>query len=222
MQFKNMKSKENYSKKLENLIAKFVSEKKVPTLLLHSCCGPCSSYVFEYLSQYFKITDFYYNPNITSEAEFIKRENEVKRLISEQPHVYEIDFIHGKHDAKEYLEMIKGLEKEPEGGRRCEICFRYRLEEAAKLAKEKGFEYFATTLTISPMKSADLLNSIGNEMSEKYGVKYLETDFKKKGGYQRSIELSKEYDLYRQDYCGCPFSKAEREREKAERKKNEL
>jgi predicted adenine nucleotide alpha hydrolase (AANH) superfamily ATPase len=179
----------------------------VPALFLHSCCAPCSSYVLEYLSEYFSITDFYYNPNITPQAEFSKRESELKRLIEEQPHHNKVNFIHGKYEPEVFFEMAKGMESEPEGGKRCEACYRLRLFETAKKAKELGFEFFATTLTISPLKSADVLNRIGKEAEKATGVIYIESDFKKKGGYARSIELSREYGLYRQNFCGCVFSK---------------
>lgn len=209
----------NYQKELEKLIDKNVQADYVPTLLLHSCCAPCSSYVLEYLTKYFSITDFFYNPNITLAEEYKKRTIELEKFISKFPASHKVTFLEGNYEPERYFAEIKGLEKEPEGGARCEVCFRLRLEEAAKMAKEHGMEYFATTLTISPMKNAALLNQIGQEVAEQYGVKYLPSDFKKKNGYKRSIELSREYDLYRQDYCGCAFSKAQREREKLEKEK---
>lgn len=204
-----MKSNIPYQKRLDQIIEEQVKEGRVPTLLLHSCCAPCSSYTLEYLSQYFKITVFYYNPNIYPSEEFAKRVEEQQRLIQALPAQYPISFIEGDYDSKEFYAVTKGLEKEPEGGLRCFECFRLRLEKSAILSKENGFDYFTTTLTISPLKNADKLNEIGEEMAEKYGVKFLPSDFKKRGGYQRSIQLSKEYNLYRQNYCGCIFSQRE-------------
>lgn len=198
-----------YQKRLDNIIEAALKAGEVPTLLLHSCCAPCSSYTLEYLSQYFRITVFFYNPNIYPEEEFFKRVEEQKRLIAELPAQYPISIIEGEYDPKEFYAVAKGLEKEPEGGLRCFECFRLRLEKSAILSKENGFDYFTTTLTISPLKNADKLNEIGEEMAAKYGVKFLPSDFKKRGGYQRSIQLSKEYHLYRQNYCGCIFSKRE-------------
>lgn len=204
-----MKSNIPYQKRLDQIIEEQVKEGRVPTLLLHSCCAPCSSYTLEYLSQYFKITVFYYNPNIYPAEEFAKRVEEQQRLIQALPAQYPISFIEGDYDSKEFYAVTKGLEKEPEGGLRCFECFRLRLEKSAILSKENGFDYFTTTLTISPLKNADKLNEIGEELAEKYGVKFLPSDFKKRGGYQRSIQLSKEYNLYRQNYCGCIFSQRE-------------
>ena len=187
----------------------------VPTLALHSCCGPCSSYVLEYLSQYFRITVFYYNPNIYPEEEYRIRAREQQAFIARFPAKHPISFVEGEFDTDLFYETVRGLEKEPEGGKRCEACFRLRLEETVKLAKRMGADYFTTTLTISPMKNAALLNEIGQKLGEKYGVKWLFSDFKKKGGYQRSVELSREYGMYRQDYCGCVFSMEERRQAKS-------
>ncbi len=186
-----------------------------PSLLLHSCCAPCSSYVLEYLSQYFQITVFYYNPNIYPEEEYFRRVAEQKRLIGEMPLPNPVRFLEGRFDPSEYYEAVRGLEQVPEGGERCRACFRLRLDETARLTAERGFDYFTTTLTISPLKNAAALNEIGEALASEYGVRWLPSDFKKKNGYKRSIELSAEYDLYRQDYCGCVFSKKERERQKA-------
>lgn len=197
----------NYQKELEKIIEKNQRENQVPQLLLHSCCAPCSSYVLEYLSQYFSITVFYYNPNIGPEEEYWKRVEEQKHFIDVFPANHAVAFWEGKYDSKRYYEYVKGLEREPEGGARCEICFRLRLEETARLAWEKGFDYFTTTLSISPMKNAALLGKISMEIEEKYGVKWLPSNFKKKEGYKRSVELSAEYNLYRQNYCGCVFSR---------------
>ena len=175
--------------------------------MLHSCCAPCSSYVLEYLSKYFDITVFYFNPNISPESEYIKRVNEVKRLIEEMPECEDVKFLEGRYNPNEFYDCAKGLEDAPEGGERCLKCFRLRLRETANAAAKAGSEYVCTTLTISPLKNADNLNKIGEEECEKLGLKWLPSDFKKKNGYKRSIELSNEYDLFRQNYCGCVFSK---------------
>ena len=198
----------NYQIKLNRMLGGL--EGKVPSLLLHACCAPCSSYVLEYLSNYFHITLFYYNPNIHPEEEYQKRIAEVKRLVAALPVKYEVKFQEGKYDTASFFAMAKGHEKEPEGGERCFACFTLRLKEAAKIAKAGGFDYFTTTLSISPHKDAQKLNEIGGALAEEYGVSYLYSDFKKKNGYHRSIELSREYGLYRQDYCGCIFSKEQR------------
>ena len=207
----------NYSKELERLIQQFQREERVPRLLLHVCCAPCSSAVLEYLSQYFAITLLYYNPNISPREEYDKREAELKRLVSEMEFVHPVDLLPCDYDGQAFVEAARGLEGEPEGGARCEACFRLRLEYAAQEAARLHFDYYTTTLTISPMKNAPLLNQLGEEMGGKYGVAHLPSDFKKKNGYKRSVELSKEFGLYRQDYCGCAFSKAQREREKREK-----
>ena len=179
----------------------------MPSLLIHACCAPCSSACLEYLDQYFNITVFYYNPNISPKSEFDKRLAEEKRLLLSMPFEKGVGIIEGHYDYTEFLTISKGLEDCPEGGERCFKCYRLRLEETARLAKEKGFDYFCTTLTISPLKNAQKINQIGYETAEKYGVKWLPSDFKKKEGYKRSIELSRQYDLYRQNFCGCAFSK---------------
>lgn len=198
----------NTQQRMDKLLTELTKEGRVPKLLLHSCCAPCSSYVLEYLSEYFEITDFFYNPNISPREEYEERLNELKRLITEQPHKYPVTLIEGRYDEKEFYEAVKGLENEPEGGARCKKCFELRLAEAARVAKEVDADYFATTLTISPLKNAPLLNETGAALgSNSEKPKYLPSDFKKKGGYQRSIELSHEYSLYRQNYCGCIFSK---------------
>lgn len=197
----------NYQKELDNLLEKL---DYVPTLLLHSCCAPCSSYVLEYLSDYFNITIFYYNPNITDFSEYQKRIEEQKRLIKQLPVKHEIKFIEGKYEPECFFEISKGLEDLKEGEARCLKCYYLRLEETAKKAQELQFDYFTTTLSVSPYKKAFKLNQIGNVLSKEYKVNYLYSDFKKKNGYKRSIELSKKYNLYRQDYCGCIFSKKER------------
>lgn len=201
----------NYQKELDKLLIKLQKENRVPKLLLHSCCAPCSSYVLEYLSQYFEITVFYYNPNIFPESEYTKRILEQQTLIGDMETKHPVSFIAGNYDKEKFYELAKGLEHLKEGGERCFKCYALRLEESARLAQEGGFDYFTTTLSISPMKNAEKLNQIGCEIGEKYNVSYLQSDFKKKNGYKRSIELSKEYGLYRQDYCGCVFSLQERE-----------
>lgn len=181
------------------------------TLLLHTCCAPCSSAVISRLSDYFHITVFYYNPNIEPENEYIKRKEEQKRFLKEYPSKYPISFLDCDYDHEEFENMSHGLESEKEGGKRCTKCYTLRLEKTAKIAKEKNFDYFGTSLTVSPYKNAILLNKIGEELEKKYNVKYLYSDFKKQDGYKKSIELSKEYNLYRQDYCGCHYSKEERD-----------
>ena len=198
----------NYQAMLERTIA---ASDGTPSLLLHSCCAPCSSYVLEYLSRYFQITVFYYNPNIYPPEEFFKRRTEQERFISLMPAENPRSVIGAEYESESFYETVKGLEKIPEGGERCFACYRLRLEKTAKLAAEKGFDYFTTTLSISPHKNAGKLNEIGGELAEKYGVSYLFSDFKKKNGYKRSTELSKIYGIYRQNYCGCVFSMRETE-----------
>lgn len=200
-------NKVNYQKILDGIIASLEKTDTVPTLLLHACCAPCSSYCLEYLSQYFKITVFFYNPNISEQEEYLHRLNEEKRLICEMNFKYPVSIIEGEYSPKEYFSAVKGLENEPEGGERCKKCFALRLEKSARIAREMNFDYFTTTLTISPLKNAGVLNEIGGYFAEQYGVKWLSSDFKKKEGYKRSIVLSAEHNLYRQNYCGCIFSK---------------
>ena len=207
-------NKRNYQKELEKLIDQAQKDNKIPSLFLHSCCAPCSSYVLEYLSKYFNITVFYYNPNIYPEEEYRKRVHEITRLVNSMEFEHPVKLIEGHYDPQEFFQMAKGLEDVPEGGERCFKCYRLRLEEAARAAKAGGFSYFTTTLSISPHKNAQVLNELGKEISDTFGVPYLYSDFKKKNGYRRSCELSTEYHLYRQDYCGCPFSKAEAEERK--------
>ena len=224
-----MANKENYAKKLEAYIDEQQKNGVYPKLLLHACCAPCSSYCLEYLRQYFDITVFYYNPNIMRQEEYKKRVEEEKRLIAAYNQQVEksdftgmnssvgarkIEIIEGDYDPSYFLSKVKGYESCPEGGERCTICFEMRLEESAIIAKKYGFDCFTTTLTISPLKDAERLNRIGREMGEKHGVMFLPSDFKKKNGYKRSIELSHMFDLYRQDFCGCEFSRLQREREK--------
>ena len=192
----------------------------MPSLLLHSCCAPCSSYCLEYLSQYFKITVLYYNPNLFPAGEYERRVFEQKRLVVALPTKYPVTLVEMKGEPEEFYSAVKGLEHIREGGERCFACFRLRLERAARYAKENGFDFFTTTLTISPLKNAQKLNEIGEAAGVKFGVRHLPSDFKKKNGYKRSVELSKVYGLYRQDYCGCVFSK--REREEVEKAKEPL
>ncbi len=180
------------------------------SLLLHACCAPCSSAVLEKLANYFKITILYFNPNITDKNEYNKRLDELKRFVKKLKYKYEITILDGRYNPKEFLAIAKGLEDEPERGKRCYKCYNLRLEETAKIAKKLKFDFFATTLTLSPYKNADWLNKIGEELGEKYKSNYLYSDFKKENGYKRSIELSKEYELYRQNYCGCIYSKVEK------------
>lgn len=201
-------NKINYQLQLDAIIADNQKAGRVPTLLMHSCCAPCSSYCLQYLAEYFHITILYYNPNISPKEEYEKRVAEQKRLLRELPVRYEVSFMEGSYDPDRFFEMAKGLEDVPEGGERCFRCYEMRQREAAVYAKEGGFDYFTTTLSVSPHKNAQKLNEIGLALEQEYGVRYLVSDFKKKGGYLRSIELSREYDLYRQNYCGCVYSKA--------------
>ena len=203
-------NKINYQKELDKVINRLEQQGRVPRLLLHSCCAPCSSYVLEYLSRYFEITVFYYNPNIYPPEEFGKRVEEQKRLIRQMPAKHPISFLDGPYEPERFYEMAKGLEKVPEGGERCFRCYRLRLTETAEMARAGKYDYFTTTLSISPLKNAEKLNEIGGQLAKDYGVDYLYSDFKKRNGYKRSTELSRDYGLYRQDYCGCVFSMRER------------
>lgn len=212
-------NKVNYQKLLDEIIIKNEREDIMPSLLLHSCCAPCSSYTIEYLSQYFSITVLYYNPNISEQAEYEKRKAEQIRLINSMPVKNKVDFLDCRYDSGEFFDIAKGYEDCREGGERCFRCYRLRLEKTAQIAKNNGFDYFCTTLSISPLKNAQKINQIGYETEKKYGVAWLPSDFKKREGYKRSIELSKVFDLYRQNYCGCIYSK--RERQIAEEKSNE-
>lgn len=204
----------NYNVEMEKIINDLQDKNIVPKLLLHSCCAPCSSHVITTLTPYFDITIIYYNPNIEPKEEYEKRKQEEIRFINEFPNVNKLDFIDCDYDNDLFHESTLGLEDVPEGGKRCFICYELRMDYTAKVAKEKGFDYFATTLTVSPLKNSIVLNEIGEKLQEKYNIKYLYSDFKKKNGYKNSIELSKEYNLYRQDYCGCIYSKKEREIQK--------
>lgn len=214
--------KRNYQKELDVLLKRITEDKgeAKPSLFLHCCCAPCSSYVLEYLHEYFEITLFFYNPNITEEEEYTKRKEELKRYVSEVPFGKDIRWMDADYNPENFWEISKGLEQEPERGARCAKCFRLRLLETVKNAKEGNYDFFCTTLSISPHKNADLLMNIGEELAEKYGISYLPSDFKKRNGYKRSIELSGEYSLYRQDYCGCVFSREQRRKESCDEKGN--
>ena len=197
----------NYQKELDQLLLEQENKKTVPKLFLHACCAPCSSYVLEYLSDYFEITVFFYNPNISPEEEYRKRVEEIRRLIGEMSFRCPVHLEEGEYCPERFYAMAKGLEQVPEGGERCFRCYRLRMEEAASMAAKGGYDYFTTTLSISPLKNAAKINEIGEELEKIYGVAHLPSDFKKKNGYKRSVELSREHDLYRQNYCGCIFSK---------------
>lgn len=209
-----MQNKINYQLILDNTIKEITEKNEVPSLLIHSCCAPCSSYVLEYLSEYFSITVLYYNPNIFPAEEYAYRIEEQQKLINLLPAKNKISFVATDYTPNDFYSIIKGHENDKEGGERCYICYELRLKHAAKYAFENNFDYFTTTLSISPMKNARWLNEIGIRQGEEYGVKYLVSDFKKRNGYKRSTELSKKYELYRQDYCGCVYSKEERKRQK--------
>lgn len=216
-----MEAKRNLQKELEKIIEEAKKNGVTPSLLLHSCCAPCSSYCLEYLSQYFRITVLYYNPNLYPAEEYERRVFEQRKLIAALPAKNKISLVEMKGEPGEFYSAVRGLEQIKEGGERCFACFRLRLERAAKYAKENDFDYFTTTLTISPLKNAAKLNEIGEAAGKKFGVRHLPSDFKKKNGYKRSVELSKIYGLYRQDYCGCVFSKREREQAEAEKEKQQ-
>lgn len=201
--------KENYERWMEREIQRNQAQGEIPRLLLHSCCAPCSSAVLESIARYFKITVFYYNPNISPQGEYLHRVQEQKRFLSQFPPAASIAFLEGDYEPERFFQIAKGLEQEPEGGARCALCYELRLRRTAELAKELGFHYFTTTLSISPYKNAEKLNAIGKRLSQEYGIPYLYSDFKKKERYKRSIVLSEEYGLYRQGFCGCPFSQEE-------------
>lgn len=209
-----MENRRNYQKDLDRITEDIIKAGKKPSLLLHACCAPCSSYVLEYLSSFFDITILYYNPNISKKEEFIKRYDELSRLIREMGLEGDVKLLAPEYAPEEFFSRVKGYEDCREGGDRCTVCYSLRLEAAARKAAEMKADYFCTTLSISPLKDAVRLNTIGERLQELYSVKWLPSDFKKKGGYQRSIELSRKYSLYRQDYCGCIYS--ERERREAE------
>lgn len=200
-----MNRKENYDLMMQRIISEMQGR---PKLLLHSCCGPCSTSVVERLVDSFDLSVFFYNPNIDDEEEYIKRrDNQIKYLSVRYKEEGRVKFVEGRYNAEEYLKTAATMAECKEGGERCSFCFEMRLKEAASFAKENGYDFFSTTLTVSPMKNSELINGIGLRLAEEYGVRYLVSDFKKRAGYQRSIELSKEYDLYRQHFCGCRFSR---------------
>lgn len=218
-------NKINYQIELEKILKQLEiqgeKKKEIPTLFLHSCCAPCSSYVLEYLKEYFQITVFYYNPNISLEEEYRKRVQEQKRLIAaynQEKKGHPIKIIEGDYQPEEFYNMAKGFEQCKEGQERCFRCYKLRLRKTAELARAGNYSYFGTTLTISPLKNAEKINEIGESLAKEYQISWLPSDFKKKNGYQRSIELSKEYNLYRQDYCGCIFSQRERREREKEKK----
>ena len=200
-------NKRNYQREMDILLEKLKLEGKTPTILLHSCCAPCSSYCLEYLTEYFNIAVFFYNPNISSKEEYSLRLSEQKRLIEEMPKKNSITLIEGEYRPSDFYEIARGLEDAPERGERCQKCYYLRLKAAAMKAKEIKADYFATTLTLSPLKDSYTINSIGERLSGSMDVPYLSSDFKKREGYKRSIELSKEFCLYRQNFCGCVYSK---------------
>ena len=199
-------NKINYQKALDKIIEGHAARGEVPRLLLHSCCAPCSSYCLTYLAEYFSITVFYYNPNISPEAEYQKRVSEQSHFLDKLPAKHKISFVEGNYEPEKFYAMAKGMEELPEGGERCFACYELRQRKAAEYAASEGFDYFATTLSVSPHKNAEKLNEIGLRLAEEYGTAWLVSDFKKRNGYLESIRLSKEYGLYRQNYCGCSFS----------------
>ena len=202
----------NYQIEMERELARIQADGRRPRLLLHSCCAPCSSFVLERLMDAFDLTVFYYNPNIAPREEFLRRVEEQRRLIDAMPHERPIDVIQCEYDERAFYELARGHEQDPEVGERCTACFRMLLGKTAEMAAQGGFDYFTTTLSISPLKDAQRLNAIGAALSAETGVPYLFSDFKKKNGYKRSCELSAQYGLYRQDYCGCIYSRMERDR----------
>jgi len=211
-------NKQNYHLKMLEMINTYCTEEKVPKLLLHSCCAPCSSYCLELLSEFFEVTVFYYNPNIYPPEEYHMRVDEQERFIREFPAKHEISFVEGNYETEKFYEMAKGMEHLPEGKERCFACYELRLRESAEYAKKHGFDFFTTTLSISPLKNADKLNALGEKLGNEYEISYLFSDFKKQNGYKRSTEISKEYNMYRQYYCGCVYSKKQRDDEIQEKK----
>lgn len=204
-------NKVNYQLELDKIIDSITADGITPTLLMHSCCAPCSSYCLSYLAEYFSITVLYYNPNISPKEEYDKRVQEQIRLIGELSLKNKVRFVEGNYEPERFYQMAEGMERLPEGGERCFACYRLRQREAARYAKEHGFDYFTTTLSVSPHKNAQKLNEIGLSLAEEFQIPYLVSDFKKRGGYQKSIEYSRAYYLYRQNYCGCEFSKRQAE-----------
>lgn len=208
--------KPNYQKELEEVLERLTAEGKMPSLLLHSCCAPCSSYVLEYLAAYFTITVLYFNPNIAPREEYDRRLAEQEALLAALPLPNPVTLLKGEYDPQVFYQLAEGREEEKEGGARCQACYELRLRQAAQAAAAGGFDYFTTTLSISPHKNAKALDEIGRRIAREYGVSYLPADFKKRGGYQRSVELSAQYGLYRQDYCGCVFSRREAQQRREE------
>lgn len=213
-------NKKNYHVIMQQMIQEHCKEGNVPKLLLHSCCAPCSSYCLELLSQHFAVTVFYYNPNIFPPEEYHMRVEEQARFIREFPAKYPISFVEGSYDTARFYEMAKGMEHLKEGTERCFACYEMRLRESCEYAKAHGFDFFTTTLSISPLKNAQKLNEIGAKLEAEYDMKYLYSDFKKQNGYKRSTEISNEYEMYRQYYCGCLFSKKQRDEEIALREQS--
>lgn len=207
-------NKQNYGLILEDTIKSIAASGKKKSLLLHACCAPCSSYVLEYLSNFFDITLFFFNPNITPKEEYDFRAEELSRLIGEMPLPSSVKLLCEEYDPQEFYDIARGMEELDEGGARCYECYKLRLKRTASVAREQGFDFFCTTLSISPYKNAEWLNTIGAQLAKEYGVDYLFSDFKKKNGYKRSCELSALYSLYRQDYCGCEFSRKAAEKRK--------
>ena len=194
---------ENYNRNMDKILSDYKSKGQKPKVLLHACCAPCASSVIERLKDFCQLTVYFYNPNIDGVQEYLHRADELKRLCD----AFKVDCVITAYSPNEFYSVVTGLEQQPEGGKRCAVCFDLRLKNTADYAKQKGFDAFATTLTVSPLKDAQMLNSIGNAIGQKAGVRYLESDFKKKNGYLKSIELSKQFNLYRQNYCGCEYSK---------------
>lgn len=209
----------NYYEEFKKQIKQIEKQNEKPVLLLHVCCAPCSSGCIEMLQTIFKVKVLFYNPNISPTSEYDKRKQELKRFVEQNENLLDVEIINCEYENEKYKNAVVGLEQEREGGKRCEECFKLRLEKSAQICKQINADYFTTTLTISPLKNANLLNEIGLQLAEKYGVKFLCSNFKKQDGYKKSIENSKKYNLYRQDYCGCIYSKLEREKIK---KENEL
>lgn len=201
-----MENKRNFQRELDGIISNHVQNNEKPLLLLHSCCGPCSSYVLEYLSRYFKIKLFFFNPNIQPLEEYNKRLAAQKELL-EKINLPDIEFIQGEYNPADFFSAVKGLENEREGGKRCEVCIKLRMKAAAEAAVNYNADYFATTLTVSPHKNALYINTAGESLENEMNIPYLVSDFKKKNGYKRSIELCRLFNIYRQNYCGCIFSK---------------
>lgn len=199
-------NRRNYQREMEKIAQDHEKKGEVPRVLMHSCCGPCSTSCMERLTSQFDVTILYYNPNIYPETEYAHRVREQERLVDAFPHKHELHFQKENYDPREFYDIVKGYEAEPEGGARCFLCYELRLRRAAEVARKEGFDYFTTTLSVSPLKNADKLNEIGERVGREVGIPWLVSDFKKKNGYLRSVELSEEFGMYRQDYCGCVYS----------------